>query len=319
MGLIGGAAAAWPFFAVGQQAIPAIGFLYGAGPDTSSDFVASVQAGLGDSGFHVGRNVIIEYRWGQGQPDRLPAMAAELVAKGVSVIVAGPTVAALAAKTVTSTVPIVFITSDNPVKFGLVQSVNRPGANMTGVNFLGNEIGTKQLDFLRELVPAAKKIGLLVNPGSPPGAAASVEVQTVAQKLGYQIQVEHVRIERDVEQAFAALSEWQADAAMVIADGLMRSMRDQLSEQAAQRKIPTVYPLRDYVLVGGLISYGTSVTEAFRQMGVYAGRILKGEKPADLPVVQSAKFEMVVNLKAAKRIGLTVPTALLLRADEVLE
>jgi putative ABC transport system substrate-binding protein len=190
---------------------------------------------------------------------------------------------------------------------------------VTGVNFLGNEIGTKRLDLLRELVPAAKSIGLLLNPGSPPGAAALSDVKTAAQKLGYQVEVQPLQSERDVQPAFSALAEWKADAAIVIPDGLVRSFRYQIAEQASRYAIPTMYPLRDFVLAGGLVSYGTSIVDAFRQMGIYAERIIKGEKPADLPVVQSAKFELVVNLKAAKAIGLAIPEPLLIRADEVIE
>lgn len=207
----GGAAASWPVVARAQQPkMPVIGFLHGSSATTSTDLAAAFREGLRNSGYDEGRNVTIEYLWADGQPDRLPILAAELVTKRVSVIVAGPTVAALAAKSTTSTIPIFFITSDNPVKLGLVESVNRPGANVTGVNFLGNETGTKRLDLIREMVPTAKKVGLLLNPGSPPGAAALAEMQSATQKLDYQVQVEHVRSETDVGTAFAAFAAWKA-------------------------------------------------------------------------------------------------------------
>jgi putative ABC transport system substrate-binding protein len=316
-----GTAAIWPTVAKAQRqtAVPIVGFLYGAAPDSSSDFVEAVRAGLNDGGFRVGENLKIEYRWAEGHPDRLPSLAADLVAQRAAVIIAGPTVAALAAKSVTGTTPIVFITSDNPVTLGLVQSINHPGGNITGVNLLINEIGTKRLDLLRELRPAAKRIGLLLNPASPPGAAAATELRQVAEKLSYEVRINHIQSERDIDAAFSALADWHADVVLVIPDGLVRSLRDQLASAAAEHALPTIYPLRDFVVAGGLLSYGTSTSDAFRQMGAYAGRILKGEKPADLPVVQAAKFDLVVNLRAAKKIGLAVPESLLLRADEVIE
>ena len=309
---LGFAAAFLPLPARAQSNVPIIGFLHGTDAQSSANLVAALKEGLAAAGYDVGRNVAIEYRWAEGNADRLPMLAAELVSKRVAMIV-GPTVAALAAKSVTSSIPIVFVTSDNPVKIGLVASVNRPGANVTGVNFLGNEVGTKRLDLLREMVPR-----LLLNPGSPPGAAAVEEMQSAADKLGYRVEIRHLQSERDVQTAFAGLAERKVDASIVITDQLMRSFRDNLAQQASRYAIPTIYPLRDFVLAGGLVSYGASVSDAYRQVANYAARILKGEKAAELPVVQSAKFELSVNLKAAKAIGLTIPETLLIRADEVI-
>jgi len=317
---LGGAAATWPVAARAQQGtMPIIGFLYPAGRDTSGDVVAAFNEGLAAAGYHSGKNVTIEYRWGDRQADRLPGLVAELVAKKVSLIVANSAVAALATKAATSTIPIVFLTSDDPVRLGLVASVNRPGANLTGVNFLGNEVGTKRLDLLRELAPTAKRLGLLLNPGSPPSAGALPLMRSAAEKLGYHVDVQHLQSERDVQSAFAALTAWKADAAIVLTDQLVRSLRAPLAQHASRHGIPTIYPVRDFVVSGGLVSYGSDLSEAYRQVGNYTARILKGERPAELPVVQSAKFELVVNLKAAKAIGLVVPEAFLIRADEVIE
>lgn len=318
-GILGGAAVALPQVARAQRAMPVLGFLSGGDPNSNSNLVAAFHQGLAEAGFAAGRNVAIEYRWAEGRPDRLPALAAELIDQRVEVIVATPTVGALAAKAATSTVPIVFIATDNPVSLGLVPSLNRPGGNATGVNFLLNELGPKRLELLIELIPSAKKIGLLLNPGSPPAARSLPSVQAAAHSLGRDTLVAHLRSADDIPAAFSALTEWKADAAMVFPDGSVFSSRQQLAAQAIQRAIPAIYPLRDFVEAGGLVSYGTSITETFRQLGNYAGRILKGEKPGDLPVVQSTKFELVFNLKAAKAIGFTIPESFLLRADEVIE
>jgi putative ABC transport system substrate-binding protein len=319
---VGGAAVSWvsaPFVTRAQTAIPMIGFLHAGDAETYSRPIAAFRQGLAEIGYVEGQNVAIEYRWAEGQPQRLPALTADLVARRVSVIVTGATVSALAAKSATSTIPIVFLTSDNPVSSGLVASLNRPGGNATGVNFLLNELGSKRLEIVRELVPAAGRIGLLVNPGSPPGAAASADLEALAQRLGLAARVEYLRAERDIAAAFAALAEWKADAAMVVPDGLVFTFRRQLANEASRRSIATIYPLRDFVVAGGLLSYGTSIAETFKLMGSYAGRILKGEKPADLPVQQSAKFELVINLPTAKALGLDIPPTLLARADEVIE
>jgi putative tryptophan/tyrosine transport system substrate-binding protein len=249
----------------------------------------------------------------------LPALTAELIDRHVSVIVTGATISALAAKVATSTTPIVFLTSDNPVSSGLVASLNRPGGNATGVNFLLNELGPKRLEIMRELVPVARRIGLLVNPGSPPGAAAAAELEALAQRLGLVPRIEYLRLEREIPSAYAALTEWKADVAMVVPDGLVFTFRQQLAREAARYAIPTIYPLRDFVDAGGLLSYGTDIADAFKLMGTYAGRILNGEKPSDLPVQQSTTFELVINMNAAKALGITVPTTLLARTDEVIE
>jgi putative ABC transport system substrate-binding protein len=296
-----------------------VGFLSAATSDTQSPLVIAFKKGLSEVGYIEGQNVAIEYRWAVRQPQRLPGLAAELINRNVAVIVAGETVAALAAKSATSKIPIVFVTSDNPVSSGLVTSLNRPGGNATGVNFLLNELGPKRLEILRELVPTATRIGLLVNPGSPPGAAASADLEALTRRLGLASRTEHLRTEHDVETAFAALSDWKSDAAMVVPDGFVFTVRRQIAAEAMRRAIPTIYPLRDFPVAGGLISYGTSISETFRLMGNYTGRILKGERPAELPVVQPTKFEMVVNVKAARAINLPTPESFLLRADEVIE
>ena len=242
---LGFAAAFLPLPARAQSNVPIIGFLHGTDAQSSANLIAALKEGLAAAGYDVGRNVAIEYRWAEGNADRLPMLAAELVSKRVAMIV-GPTVAALAAKSVTSSIPIVFVTSDNPVKIGLVASVNRPGANVTGVNFLGNEVGTKRLDLLREMV-RTRYFGLLLNPGSPHGAAAVEEMQSAADKLGYRVEIRHLQSERDVQTAFAGLAERKVDASIVITDQLMRSFRDNLAQQASRYAIPTIYPLRDFV------------------------------------------------------------------------
>jgi putative ABC transport system substrate-binding protein len=299
--------------------VPRAGFMYIAPENSSLHLVKAFVEGLQTHALIPGRNVEVLYRWADGKPERLAPIARDLVSQGVSVIAAAPTTGAMAAFAATSTIPIVFNTSDNPIRLGLVASLNHPGGHATGVNFLINELGTKRLELLREIKPEATRLGFLLNPGSPPGLAASSELETVARNAGYTVRIEHVRSTSDVEKAFASLADWTADAAMVIPDGLLLSLRHDVTREATARAIATIYPLRDFVEAGGLISYGTSIVDAFRQIGNYTGRILKGEKASELPVVQSTKFESVVNLKAAKGIGLTIPEAFLLRADEVIE
>ena len=302
-----------------QAGTPVIGFLYGGIREADLPLAEAFTKGVEETGFFGGRNVTIEYRWTEGRSERVPTLMAELMARRVAVVVAAPTTVALAVQSASSTVPIVFIATDDPVKLGLVASLNRPGGNMTGVNFMLNELGTKRLELLRDLLPTASRIGLLLNPASRPGVSSLDDIQAAGRRLGYQFLVRPITNEGDVQSAFAALIEARADAAMVIPDGLAFSFRAQLAAQALRAAIPTIYPLRGFVEAGGLISYGSSIAETFKLMGNYAGRILKGEKPADLPVVQSTKFELIVNLKAAKAIDCKIPEDLLLRADEVIE
>jgi putative tryptophan/tyrosine transport system substrate-binding protein len=294
-------------------------FLYGGPRDANLALAAAFAEGLQGAGFSAGRNVNIEYGWSEGRAERVPALMAELTDRRAAVVVVAPTAAVLAVKSTNPTMPIVFLATDDPVKLGLVASLNRPGANMTGVNFMLNELGTKRLELLRDLVPTASRIGLLLNPASPPGASSLDTIQKAGHSLGYQFLVQSFTNESDVQSSFSALAEWKADAAMVIPDGLAFSVRTQLATHATRTAIPTIYPLRGFAEAGGLLSYGSSITETFKQMGTYAGRILKGEKPADLPVLQSAKFELVINLKTAKAIGFKIPDSFLLRADDVIE
>jgi putative ABC transport system substrate-binding protein len=317
-----GGAAAWPLAARAQQpAMPVIGFLNGTTPAEWAPFVTAVRRGLSESGFVEGRNVDIVYEWAEGQPDRLPTMAASLVRRQVSVIVAsgGGAAVARAAKQVTTTIPIVFVVAGDPVRLGLVAALNRPGGNVTGINLLLSESGGKRLELLRELLPKATTIGWLVNPDSPPAAAEVGDVQAMAADLGLHALILEVRSERDVDNAFATLVERRAHAVIVIPDAFVLARRHQLAALSAQYRLATIYPVRDFALSGGLISYGTSVVEGYRLAGNYVARILKGASPADLPVQQPTKFELVINLKTAKALGLEIPPMLLARADEVIE
>jgi putative ABC transport system substrate-binding protein len=316
-----GWAAAWSLGAQAQQAaVPVVGFLHGASADGAAYQITAFRQGLNQIGYVEGRNVTIEYRWAEGHYDRLPALAADLVAHPLAVIAtAGGITSVLAAKAVTKAIPIVFLTGDDPVKFGLVASLNRPGGNLTGVSFLSPALEAKRVELLRQLVPTATTIAVLVNPSSPGAEARLEDVREAARLLGQQVRIVNARSEGDFEAAFAGLVQLGAGALIVVSDPLFNNHRDELTALTARRAIPAIYFDREFALAGGLMSYGTNIADAYRQLGVYAGRILKGEKPADLPVVQPIKFELVINLRTAKALGLNIPDKLIALADEVIE
>jgi ABC-type uncharacterized transport system substrate-binding protein len=318
--LLGGAAAAWPLAARAQQTMPVIGFLNGGTAEGYAPMVAAFRQGLNEAGYVEGRNVAIEYRWAEGHYDRLPALAADLVQQKVTVIAATSTPAALAAKAATSTVPIVFTTGGDPIKLGLVASLGRPGGNLTGVTTLNVEVGPKRLELARELFPGAATFALLVNPASPLAATVSKDLQAVADTLGVRLHVLHASTEADFEAAFATAAQLRT-AALVIstADPLFNSHAAQLGALALRHSVPAIYQYREFAAAGGLMSYGGYATDTYRLGGVYTGRILKGEKPADLPVQQATKVELIINLKTAKALGITVPLPLSGRADELIE
>jgi putative tryptophan/tyrosine transport system substrate-binding protein len=320
--LLGGAAVAWPVVSRAQQpAMPVIGFLNVASLDTYSHQLRAFRQGLKDTGYVEGENVAIEYRWVENQMDRLPALAAELVGRQVATIVAtGGPHSALAAKAATTTIPIVFNVGEDPVRLGLVASLARPGGNATGINYFIYELGAKRLALLRELVPAAIRVAMLVNPANAAHTETTLtEVEAAARAIGLQIQIVNASTSREFDVAFAALVRDRADALFVLPDPFFISRRVQIVQLAARHAVPATYPVRDFVEHGGLMSYGTNTVEAWRQVGVYTGRILRGAKPADLPVVQSTKFELVINHQTARMLGLTVPPSLLATADEVIE
>jgi putative tryptophan/tyrosine transport system substrate-binding protein len=319
--LLGGAAA-WPLAArAQQQAMPVIGFLGSASPDRWAGRMRAFHQGLSETGYAEGRNVAIEYRWAEGQNDRLGPLAAELVGRQVTVIVTpGSTPAALAAKAATTTIPIVFEVASDPVELGLVTSLARPGGNITGVTSLNAEVGPKRLELLHELVPTATVVGLLVNPTNPNLAELTTKnLHAAARSLGLKMHILHASADRDFDTVFATLNQLRAGALVIGTDPFFSSRLEQLATLTARHAVPTVYQFREFTAAGGLMSYGGSLTDTFRAAGVYTGRILKGDKPADLPVQRTTKVELFLNLRTAKVLGLEVPRTLIARADEVIE
>jgi putative tryptophan/tyrosine transport system substrate-binding protein len=318
--LLGGAAVIWPLAVWAQQpSLPVIGFLNNGTPKINEDVQAAFRQGVSEAGIVEGRNVTIEYHWAEGHVDRLPAMAADLARRRVSVIAATGTPAALAAKAATATIPIVFEIGGDPIKLGLVASLNRPGGNITGVTQLSSELVSKRLGLLHDLMPAAPIIGLLVNPTESLTESQMSDMQEAAQALGLQTHILKASTEGEINAVFATLSQLQVGALLVGGGTFYIRQRDQLAALATRQRVPVIYQHRENVEAGGLISYGTSLTDAYRRAGIYVGQVLKGEKPADLPVLRPTKFELVINLKAAKTLGLTIPPGVLAIADEVIE
>ena len=317
--LLGGAAT-WPFAARAQQTMPVIGVLSAEWPNLISDRLRAFHDGLRETGHVQGRNLAIEYRWAEGRNDRLPALAAELVRRQVTVIVATSTPAVLAARTATATIPIVFFVAADPVQLGLVTSLSRPEGNLTGVVTLNVEVAAKRLQLLHELVPTATIVALLVNPSNTALAETTTrQLEAAARTLGLQFHVLHASSDRELDTAFAALVQLRAGALVIGADPLFNSRSEQLAELTIRHRVPAIYQFREFVSAGGLTAYGSTVLDTYRPLGVYTGRILKGEKPAELPVQQATKVELVINMKTAKALGLTVSLPLLGRADEVIE
>jgi putative ABC transport system substrate-binding protein len=318
--ILGGAAVAWPLAAQAQQpAMPVIGLLNSTSAESYTPRIAAFRQGLSETGYVEGRNVMIEYRWADGQYDRLPAMAADLVHRQVTVIAAITYPAAVAAKAATATIPIVFETGNDPVATGLITSLSRPGGNLTGVSLLNVELGPKRLELLHELAPTATIVAALFNPTNPNAETLSRELQAASRTFGLQLNVFHASADGDFDMVFASLLKLHAVALVIGSDPFFNSRSEQLAALAIRHAVPTIYQYRAFAAAGGLMSYGGSFTEPFRQIGLYTGRILKGEKPADLPVVQSTKVELIINLKTAKALGLIVPPSVLARADEVIE
>ena len=318
---IGGAAAMSPFAARAQQPkLPVIGYLESASQGQFADLIPAFRKGLSETGYIDGQNVRIEYRWAEGQYDRLPNLTAELVHDHAALIFTAPLLfPAQAAKAVTTTIPIVFVSGPDPVQLGLVASLSRPGGNLTGVTLFTSTVQAKRLQLLRELLPAARTFAFIVNPSNTRADTDVQEMETAARALGQQIIVAKAGTDRDLETAFATLAQHQIQALVIEGDPFFNSQAQQLVALATHYAIPTIYPLHEFATAGGLMSYGSSISNAYRQAGIYAGRILKGAKPADLPVMQPTKFELVINLGTAKALGLTVPPALIARADEVIE
>jgi putative tryptophan/tyrosine transport system substrate-binding protein len=319
--LIGGIAAAWPLAASAQQpAMPVIAWLNSESPDgTYGLMAAAFRQGLNETGFVEGRNVTIEYRWAQGQNNRLPALMAELIRRQVTVIAAAGTSSALAAKAATAKIPIVFSTAADPVAIGLVAGLNRPGGNVTGVTNLGVELVQKQLEMLHQMVPTATIAAALVNPTFPGSERQSRDLEAAARKLGLQLHVLHASTERDLDGIFATMAQLRAGALVVAPDTFFLSRHEQILELAARYSLPAIFPWREAAVAGGLMSYDVSVTDGYRLVGIYVGRILKGEQPGDLPVQEMTNFKLVINLKTAKTLGLNVPLGLSAAADELIE
>jgi putative ABC transport system substrate-binding protein len=300
--------------------MPVIGFLSSRSPGESTSVVAALRQGLKEVGYIEGRNVTVEYRWAEGQYDRLPKLANELVARNISLITAtGDAVSALAAKGATTTIPIVFVIGGDPVRFGLVASLNRPGGNITGVSLISSGLGAKRLGLLHELLPNAAVFGLLLNPDNPNGEPERIDVEEAGRTIGRQIVVVNASNERDLDTAFAYLAQQRAGGLLVATDPFFLSRRDHLVELATRHAMPTMYQFREFATASGLMSYGTNITDAYHRAGEYSGRILKGERPADLPIFQQTKLELIINLKTAKMLGLSIPPTLLVFADEVIE
>jgi putative ABC transport system substrate-binding protein len=320
LGAVGGAAVAWPLAARAQKVIPLIGFLNPTSPEGLAHRLTAFRQGLSQTGFVEGQNVVIEYRWAEGQYNRLPELAADLVRRQVAVIFAAPSSSAiLAAKAAAMATPIVFAGGIDPVKAGLVDSYNRPGGNITGVSLITVELAAKRLELLRSMVPKAAQIAVLVNSENPVTEASTRDVQSAARTLGLQLHFQPASNERDLETAFAAFAQKRVEALFIAADAFFTSQRDRITALAARHALPASYAVREFADAGGLLSYGPNFAEAYRLAGIYVGRILKGETPANLPVEQPTKFELVINLKTAKALGLTVPPTLLAIADEVIE
>jgi putative ABC transport system substrate-binding protein len=316
---LGGAAVAWPLEARAQQPpMPVIGFLRSASLNNATPLVTAFRQGLKEAGYVEGQNVAVEFRSAEGRNDQLPGLVAELVRRQVAVIVCNVT-AASAAKAVTSTVPIVFATGDDPIAEGLVTSLNRPGGNVTGVSFLGNALAAKQVELLHELLPNATTIAVLVDTNYQGSVSGLTDVEAAARSIGQQLIVLHASAERDLDLASATLAQQRADALIILGAAFFLSQRDQIIALAAQHGLPAIYQVPDFVAAGGLMSYGASIRDAYRLVGVYTGKILHGAKPADLPVQQSTKLELIINLKTAKALGLTVPLIMQMTADEVIE
>jgi putative tryptophan/tyrosine transport system substrate-binding protein len=320
--LLGGAAAGWPLAARAQQAaMPVIGLLDSRSPDALTDRLRGFRQGLGETGYVEGDNVTIIYRWAENNIDRVPQLMADLIRRQAAVILAGGNIAAIfAAKAATATIPIVFIVPEDPVRLGLVTSLARPGGNLTGINFFNAELVAKQLELLHELVPRAARVAIFVNPASVTNTESiERDAPPAARAMGLQIQFLRASSSREIDAAFATFTRELPDALFVGNDGFFNSRRVQFVHQASHHRLPAIYTGREFSEIGGLMSYGTNIADAFRQAGVYAGRILKGAKPADLPVVQSSKFDLVINHQTARMLGLTVPDKLLVAADEVIE
>jgi putative ABC transport system substrate-binding protein len=315
-----GSAAVWPLAAGAQQpAMPVIGFLHASSPETNVERLRAFHLGLKETGYVEGDNVTVLYRWAEGHLDQLPGLAADLAQRRLAVLATFGNSPAFAAKAATTTVPVIFAVSEDPVRSGLVASLARPGGNLTGVSFLTAELAAKRLELLRELVPGAVKVAVLVDPAVPPTATTLRDVKAAAGAMGLRIQVLNASNSGEINAAFATLSRERPDALFVGPGFLFSSRRVQLVHLATLHKVPTTYTLRQFPEIGGLMSYGTSVTDAYRQIGLYTGRILRGATPADLPVAQSTKFELVINAEIARMLGLTVPPTLLAQADEVIE